>query len=93
MDQWPLDLTCMREAVDADDASPLLHVAHSLKGTLGLFGAEPAVRLARQLEESISQSKVSGQPCTKDEVDKLLNRLTTEVGQLVHAIEVRESTP
>jgi CheY-like chemotaxis protein/HPt (histidine-containing phosphotransfer) domain-containing protein len=93
MDQWPLDLTCMREAVDADDASPLLHVAHSLKGTLGLFGAEPAVRLARQLEESISQSKVSGQACTKDEVDKLLNRLTTEVGQLVRAIEVRESTP
>jgi signal transduction histidine kinase/CheY-like chemotaxis protein/HPt (histidine-containing phosphotransfer) domain-containing protein len=93
MEQWPLDLACMRKASGTEDVSPLLHVAHSLKGTLGLFGAKPAAQLARQLEALVNQSKLSGQACGKDEIDSLLNRLTTEVDRLLHAIEVRESTP
>lgn len=49
-EQWPLDLKKMTEALAGGEMSPLLHTAHALKGTLGMFGARPAVDLAQELE-------------------------------------------
>ena len=48
--QWPVDVERMTQALSDGDMSPLLHTAHALKGTLGLFGAAPAVFLAQALE-------------------------------------------
>ena len=48
--QWPLDMKKMTEALASGDISPILHIAHALKGTLGIFGVSPAVALAQELE-------------------------------------------
>ncbi len=49
--QWPLDMKKMTEALAGGEMSPLMHTAHALKGTLGLFGARPAAELAQELEK------------------------------------------
>jgi CheY-like chemotaxis protein len=51
MAQWPLDADAMTQALVSAEVSPLLHTAHALKGTLGLFGAKPAMALAWELEK------------------------------------------
>lgn len=92
-EQWPLDLARMREAAAAVDQSPVLHAAHSLKGTLGLFGAKPAVVLARQIEELIQRAQQVPQTCDTSEIDLLLERLIREVDCLLLAIQARATTP
>ena len=42
----------MRAAAAAGDHARLGDLAHTLKGTLGVFGAEPAIAAARQLEKA-----------------------------------------
>lgn len=49
--QWPLDVKKMRQALAQGDLVPLRHTAHALKGSLGMFGARPAVGLAAELEQ------------------------------------------
>lgn len=51
MAQWPIDVKKMTDALAIGDQSSWLHTAHALKGTLGMFGAKPAVNLAEQLEK------------------------------------------
>ena len=89
-EQWPLDLARMREAAGATDQSALLHAAHSLKGTLGLFGAKPAVALARQIEEMVQGAQQPEQVCDKSDLDQLVSRLIFQVDRLLNAIQARE---
>lgn len=53
--QWPSDELKMRDALRRGDAHALELIAHSLKGSLHLFGAQPAA-LAAQAIESLAQS-------------------------------------
>jgi PAS domain S-box-containing protein len=92
-EQWPLDVTRMRDAAGATDQSPVLHIAHSLKGTLGLFGAKPAVVLARHIEEMIQRAQRQGQSCEKSDIDLQVDRLMIEVERLLLALQAREMTP
>ena len=57
----------------------VLHVAHSLKGTLAMFGAYPAREVAAQLER---QSKLG----TTTGMAALLAQLVSEVDQLLVAL-------
>jgi PAS domain S-box-containing protein len=91
-EQWPIDLARMHAALTTDDLSPVLHAAHSLKGTLGLFGAQPAVKLARQLEDTINQAKLNGHPDVNAGAHDLLARLMAEVCRLLIAIQTRQSS-
>jgi HPt (histidine-containing phosphotransfer) domain-containing protein len=92
-EQWPLDLTRMRDAAGAADQSPVLHVAHSLKGTLGLFGAKPAVVLARHIEEMIQHAQQQAQVCDKSDIDLQVDRLIIEVERLLYALQARVIAP
>jgi HPt (histidine-containing phosphotransfer) domain-containing protein len=49
--QWPVDAAKMASALASGDFDAVMHVAHTLKGTLGMFGAQPAVSLATDLEQ------------------------------------------
>ncbi|MCZ7686457.1 MAG: ATP-binding protein [Sandaracinaceae bacterium] len=49
-EQRPALLAELREAVEARDAPTLRRAAHTLKGSLALFGASEATRLAAELE-------------------------------------------
>jgi PAS domain S-box-containing protein len=90
--QWPVDQARMQAALSTDDLSPVLLAAHSLKGTLGLFGAQPAVNLARQLEDVINRAKLDGHPGVLADAEALMARLSAEVGLLVIALQTRETT-
>ncbi|RFO98396.1 hypothetical protein DIC66_00390 [Rhodoferax lacus] len=50
LDQWPDDCLKIRSHLQAGDAMPVFHTAHALKGTLAMFGADPASHLAAHLE-------------------------------------------
>jgi HPt (histidine-containing phosphotransfer) domain-containing protein len=91
--QWPVDLSRIQAALNTDDLSPVMHAAHSLKGTLGLFGAQPAVKLARQLENTINQAKLDGQHGIPGGTQALLARLVAEIRRLEIALQARQTTP
>jgi hypothetical protein len=92
-EQWPLDLARMRDGAGAADQSLVLHAAHSLKGTLGLFGAKPAVALARQIEEMVQTGQQTKQVCDKSDINQLVDRLIIQVDRLLHAIQARVQSP
>jgi CheY-like chemotaxis protein/HPt (histidine-containing phosphotransfer) domain-containing protein len=50
MDEWPVDLTKLRVALASQDMRAVARTAHSLKGTLWMFGAVPARDLASEIE-------------------------------------------
>ena len=77
--RWPLELAKFQTALAAGDREAVLHIAHALKGTLGLFGARPAAGLARQIEEIAEQGRLDGMAA-------LFNRLGNEVARLLQAL-------
>ena len=48
--QWPLDQEKLQSAFAQGDVNSVMHTAHALKGTLAMFGAEPARDLAAKIE-------------------------------------------
>jgi two-component system, sensor histidine kinase and response regulator len=84
----------MTQALASGDMSPLLHTAHALKGTLGLFGAAPAVALAAALEKlaatgqtPATASSVAGNATIAAQLAELL----TQVGYLLAALNSRSA--
>ncbi|QDX80142.1 hypothetical protein B9N43_02030 [Denitratisoma sp. DHT3] len=49
-DDWPRQIHAMHDALARKDREQLLRNAHTIKGLLGNFGAEPAEALAQKLE-------------------------------------------
>ena len=79
LEQWPLDKQKMQQALVAGDLKTVLHTAHALKGTLAMFGAQPASELARHAE------KLAGQG-VPDGLSTLLAAMMAEGDQLVAAL-------
>lgn len=84
--QWPIDLTKMMEALRGGDYSSLLHTAHALKGTLGLFGARPATQLASELEVMAGQAKTTSSSSTLEAMKLKLDHLKIQIEQLLAAL-------
>ena len=76
VEQWPHDWEKVMAGLGKSDCLPVLHTAHALKGTLAMFGAEPASELAARLEAMATATDVEGirslLPVFKSEVEKLL---------------------
>ena len=72
LETWPRDIERLRQAVSANDAATFTRIAHSLKGTLGTFLADPAVRAAAELE-SLAHRSILEELLPK--VDRLENEL------------------
>lgn len=79
VDQWPRDKQKMEQALADSDLIPVLHVAHSLKGTVAMFCARPAVELAQRIELLAAQGDTIGMP-------ELIDALNAEMDQLVAAL-------
>jgi HPt (histidine-containing phosphotransfer) domain-containing protein len=75
--ELPKELAAMRKAIDGADADALAHRAHSMKGLLLAFGAQPAVRLAQQL-----QQHAQTQPFDSAQAQDCLADLHDEMGLL-----------
>ena len=86
MEQWPLDLQKMTKALDLGEFAPLVLTAHALKGTLGMFGAQPAVELAADLERLASAPGVSGPGPAAEPMRAKLAALQAQVTHLLTAL-------
>ncbi len=76
---WPEQVRDMRQAIAQDDAPLLQRSAHSLRGLLGNFGAEPAEALSRKLE-------VLGARGSTADAAPLLPQLASELQALDQAL-------
>jgi len=94
-EQWPLDMKKMTEALAGGEMSPLLHTSHALKGTLGMFGARPAVELAQELEK-LALAGVSTQTgqmaASLMAMSEKLLLLQAEIEQLLAALRCRSAS-
>jgi two-component system sensor histidine kinase/response regulator len=57
---WPLELQKMRAGLAQGDFQALMHISHALKGTLAMFGAEPAGAIAAEIERCALQQDAAG---------------------------------
>ena len=80
LQQWPLDLAKMQQALAADDPKPVMHVAHALKGTFAMFGARPATQLAQAIEKCANDQILAG-------VGAQLDLLVAEAEKLVAVLQ------
>jgi HPt (histidine-containing phosphotransfer) domain-containing protein len=93
MAQWPIDVEKISQSLTRGDWSPLLHTAHALKSTLGMFGARPAVDLAQDLERlaASGSSGDTGQATnTTAAMAAKWAALQTQVAHLLAALRFRQ---
>jgi PAS domain S-box-containing protein len=86
---YPEQLGELREAIVRHDAAAVRRVAHTLKGTIGLFGAKAALEAAHRLEEMGRTSELgrSEEACTT--LARTLDRLRPSLIALVEEGESR----
>jgi HPt (histidine-containing phosphotransfer) domain-containing protein len=71
--------TAIREAIAGNDAQKLTNAAHTLKGSVGIFGAAPAYDAAQQLESMGRSGELSG-------AEQACAALERELGQIKSTI-------
>ncbi len=86
LEQWPLDLKKMQQALAVGDLKSVMHVSHALKGTFAMFGARPAVDLAQAIEKQSNEQVADG-------LGGRLSALVVEVDQLLAAFKHKNSNP
>jgi PAS domain S-box-containing protein len=74
LDTWERDIDRLRTAITADDPHLAERTAHSFRGSLACFSAEPAVSLAASLENRARQGELLQ---LNDEIDALEREIRT----------------
>jgi two-component system sensor histidine kinase/response regulator len=80
--QWPKEKFRLRDALGRGDFQTVLHISHALKGTLAMFGAQPARELAQQIESCAARGDGPG-------ADLFVSPFETEVEHLLQALAKR----
>jgi PAS domain S-box-containing protein len=83
---YPQMLVAMREALSAGDAQTLSRTAHSLKGMLRNFQADPAADTALEIEKKAKEKQLQG---LEQLIDKLENQVTEVDRQLQAMVELK----
>ncbi len=80
LENYPSQLTTLRQAVDGLDGQRIRRAAHALKGALGTLGAERALALSRRIEAMGNADQLSdtAEVCREleDELEALKQQLT-----------------
>ena len=79
LDRWAEDIGLLRTHLGQREALPVLHTAHALKGTLAMFGADPASQLAARIEACAGRGDLAS-------IEPLLTTFVGEVEQLLSAL-------
>jgi len=82
LEQCPEDLHEVRSAIEASDAGALEHAAHSLKGSVGNFGARQAFEAALRLEKMGRSQELSNCNQALIELEKALEELKPQLCHL-----------
>ena len=86
LETWPRDLGKIKEALAGDDPVTVERVAHSLKGSLGTFAANPAIRVAAAIESAARQKNLDDVEVQLDSLTHELESLSTHLRQIVASI-------
>jgi len=78
LEDYPEDITMLKQAIDIKDAKAVTEIAHGLKGELGNIGANIGYSIAVQLEKIGKNSDV----LDEDSAKKLLNQLENELNKI-----------
>ena len=73
---WADDLATMRRALASSDLAQVARTAHSLKGTLATFAAEPATRVAADIENRAGGGRPDGLAHELDSLEREISLLT-----------------
>lgn len=79
LDTWQRDIERLREGVEQGDAALIERTAHSFKGSLASFSAEPAIRVAADLETRARNHRLTG---IAPEIDSLEREIQALVPHL-----------
>lgn len=77
--EYPQQLSAIRDAFQQQDAVALARSSHMLKGSVGVFGADQALEMARQLEEAGRVADLSG----SEQICARLDHEVTRLGQVL----------
>ncbi|MDK9726294.1 MAG: PAS domain S-box protein [Sterolibacteriaceae bacterium MAG5] len=83
LEHFPKDLETMRLAVVEQDFPALQRAAHGLKGSCGLFGAEPMVELARGIEHMAPEAAWREAPAILLQLETEFARLAAKLGDAI----------
>jgi PAS domain S-box-containing protein len=75
----------MRQAIDLQDAKALQHLAHSLRGSVGNFAADPAFNAALRLELIAGAGDLSQAWQAFEDLERELARLSQELQAIIAA--------
>ena len=79
---YPRLLAQMDEAIDKGNAATLQRAAHTLKGTLGIFGAGPAITAARELETVARDGRLDGAGAARAQLEEALKMVLPAIAAL-----------
>jgi len=79
LDTWQRDIERLRDGVSQKDAGLTERTAHGFKGSLASFAAEPAVRVAADLESRARQQKLEGMSPDIDSLEREIGVLVTHL--------------
>jgi two-component system sensor histidine kinase/response regulator len=82
LEHFPQECAQLKAALAAADADAVHRLAHSMKGSLSVFGAGPATRRAGELEALARAGDLTN-------ADAIARHLFGEASRLVHALETR----
>jgi HPt (histidine-containing phosphotransfer) domain-containing protein len=80
LENYPADLQKMRLAIASGHLEPVLYISHALKGTVAMFGADPARELAHRIEQQAKRGDPLG-------LADLIEALATETEHLASALK------
>ncbi len=84
LEQWPQDAAKLQGALAGQDLTSVMHVAHSAKSTLRMFGAEPAAELAARIEAQANAAQWEG-------LAPMVQTLCLAVPRLIEALQRRKA--
>jgi HPt (histidine-containing phosphotransfer) domain-containing protein len=86
LEDGPATLARLRGAIEAGNGAEVAAIAHSLKGSVGLFSQGQAFEGVRRLEHIGKSGDLSQADAVRVEVEESVSRLTTELRVLLDGL-------
>ncbi len=91
LDEIPRIMQTIRASIDVGDTTELQRAVHTLKGSLGHFGAHDAYQVANQLETQVRDGDMSGAVDSMPALEQAMAQLTPLLLDYVSASDAQNN--
>lgn len=91
LDELPRIMQAIRAPIDVGETTELQRAVHTLKGSLGHFGAHDAYQVANQLETHVREGDMSGAVDSVPALEKAMAQLTPLLLDYVSASDAQNN--